>query len=272
MKIGVIPFLNVKPLIYELEMSDAIELIYDYPSKLSDLLKNGKIDVGIIPIIDYCRGIGKYVIPNISISSDKKAGSVKLFYKNEDISSIKTVAIDKNSSTSVALLKIILKEVYSISPEFRKIEPILPDALEENDAVLLIGNSALMATGKNIDLGEEWYKLTQLPFVYACWVIRDGIENCHKIVKLLTKSKEFGLKNLDMIIKNESKNLELNSEMIEEYLRQIMRYDFRRPQLKAVLKFIDYAIKYKLIDKEREIEFYTPSDFRYGVKRREIEF
>ncbi|MEW6096772.1 MAG: menaquinone biosynthesis protein [bacterium] len=273
MKIGVVPFLNVKPLIYKLEVCKSIKLIYEPPAELSNLLKENKIDVGIIPTIDYFRGVGKFVIPNISISSYEKVESVKLFYK-DDISRIKTVAVDKNSSTSIALLKIIFNEVYSISPEFREINIILPKDLEENKATLLIGDQALMTSDKSIDLGQEWYQFTKLPFVYAFWVIRAGIgiEDYRKIVKLLTKSKECGMKNLDKIITNESKRLSLNKEIVSNYLRQTIRYDLKRPELKGILKFVNYAVKYKLIEKEREIEFWTASDFKYGIKRRKVEF
>ncbi|MFH1561879.1 MAG: menaquinone biosynthesis protein [Nitrospirota bacterium] len=276
MKIGVIPFLNVKPLIYKLEeaclvIDKSVELVYEYPATLSNLLKNGEIDVGIIPTIDYFRGMGKFVIPQICISSYGKVASVRLFYKDE-ISRIKQVAVDKGSSTSIALLRIILSEVYSISPLFKEITPVLPQALEENEAVLLIGDQALTTSGKSIDLGEEWYKLTQLPFVYALWVIRDGLEDYREIVSLIVESKEFGIRNLNEIVRNESERLSLSKELVSNYLKQIIRYDLKRLELKGILKFVHYAFKHKLIEKEREIEFCTTSNFRYGIKRREAKF
>ncbi|MDI6735458.1 MAG: menaquinone biosynthesis protein [bacterium] len=275
MKIGAIPFLNVKPLIYKLEaclaIDKSVELVYEYPSTLSGLLKSGQIDVGIIPTIDYFRGIGKFVIPKICISSYGKVASVKLFYK-DTISSIKEVAVDKGSSTSVALLRIILSELYSISPLFKEITPVLPQVLEENEAVLLIGDQPLTTSGKSMDLGEEWYKLTQLPFVYAFWVIRDGLEDYEKIVNLIVESKEFGIRNLDEIVRNESERMSLNKELVSNYLKQIIGYDLRRLELKGILKFANLALKHKLIEKEREIEFCTTSNFRYGIKRREDRF
>lgn len=271
MKIGAIPFLNVKPLIYKLEIDKSVELVYEYPSTLSSLLKNEQVDAGIIPTIDYFRGAGKFVIPKICISSYGKVASVKLFYKNA-ISSIKEVAVDKASSTSVALLRIILSEIYSISPLFKEITPLLPQSLEENESVLLIGDHPLTLSGKSIDLGEEWYKLTQLPFVYAFWVIRDGLEDYKKIVNLIVKSKEFGIRNLDEIVRNESEKMSLSKELVTNYLKQIIYYDLGRLELKGILKFVNFALKYKLIEKEREIEFCTTSNFRYGIKRREAKF
>jgi len=261
MKIGVVPFLNAKPLIYKLERDKSVKLIEEYPAKLSNLLKEGKIDIGLIPTIDYFRGVGKWVVPDISISSYEKAESVKLFFK-DDILNIKTVAVDRKSSSSVALLRIILNEVYSLSPEFREITPVLPEVLEENEAILLIGDQALMTSGKSLDLGQEWYRFTQLPFVYAFWVIREGIENYNEIVRILIKSKECGLRNLDEIITNQSKRLSLSEEIISNYFRQIMHYDLKRQELKGILRFVNYAFKYKLIDKEREIEFCNPAGFK----------
>ena len=54
-------------------------------------------------------------------------------------------------------------------------------ALESTaDAVLVIGDRAMRVPGDPfhdvVDLGEAWNTLTGLPFVFALWVAREGLE------------------------------------------------------------------------------------------------
>ena len=55
LKIGVVPYLNARPLVYGLKERKGLELIEAVPSKLARLLAVGRIDCGIIPSIEYFR-------------------------------------------------------------------------------------------------------------------------------------------------------------------------------------------------------------------------
>jgi len=55
-RIGAVNYLNTKPLIHELEaLASGAELILDYPSRLAVDLQEGRLDVALIPIIEYFR-------------------------------------------------------------------------------------------------------------------------------------------------------------------------------------------------------------------------
>ncbi|MFZ9263466.1 MAG: MqnA/MqnD/SBP family protein, partial [Chitinophagaceae bacterium] len=52
-RIGAVSYLNTKPFIYGLEngpIKDQIELTLDYPANLVKLLKEDKIDIGLVPV------------------------------------------------------------------------------------------------------------------------------------------------------------------------------------------------------------------------------
>jgi chorismate dehydratase len=253
MKIGVAPFLNVKPLIYKIEREKKVELIYGSPRELSKKLKEGSIDVGIIPSVDYLKGIGDYIIPNISISSYGKVESVKLFYKGK-LKEIKEVGVDEGSSTSMALLKIILNELYSINPKFFSINPSDEKAFVENEAVMLIGDIALIKKGKHIDLGEAWYRLTNLPFIYAFWVSKNG-DNLKELSLLLNESKNWGINNIEKIIQEESKRLKIKKNIIDNYLKNTIKYDLKERELQGFFTFTKYLLKYGIINHQRELNF-----------------
>ena len=52
-RVGAVSYLNTKPLVYGLEkglMKDTVELTYDYPGKIAELLLDDTIDVGLVPV------------------------------------------------------------------------------------------------------------------------------------------------------------------------------------------------------------------------------
>ena len=192
LKVEAVSFLNTKPLIYPLlngELrTDNIELSIEVPSRAAMHLSSGEIDVGLIPIIEYFRANPSHtsyaILPGISIASRECVRSIQLFSR-VPIRKIRRIALDTNSRTSVALLKILIAEKYQISPLFTTCAPTInpKTALHDQsdapfDAILLIGDAALRHLGSteySVDLGKAWYQLTGLPFVYACWVVRNEV-------------------------------------------------------------------------------------------------
>src|SRR5574337_933454 len=172
LRIGVVPYMNAKPLIYGLnQQRNSIELSFEVPSLLPTMLNNDQIDVAIIPSIEYFRSGNYAIIPDISISSCGAVESVKMFSK-VPIQNIRTAALHKSSLTSCVLTKIILKERYHLSPQYTQWNKQYNISGTNADAVLLIGDNAMKVTDNEyvtLDLGQAWFEYTGLPFVYAVW-------------------------------------------------------------------------------------------------------
>jgi chorismate dehydratase len=98
-------------------------------------------------------------------------------YHQVPLADVRRVALDTSSRTSVALLKVLLRERLGRDPEYVERAPRLPEMLGEADAALLIGDPALYleTAVPRLDLGAEWQRLTGLPFVYAFWAGRPGV-------------------------------------------------------------------------------------------------
>src|SRR5438105_6929375 len=102
-RIGAVNYLNTKPLIHDLEeLAPEAELILEVPSRLADDLAAGRLDVALIPVIEYFRGDGYRIVPNIAIASDGPVLSVTLFSR-VPWSAVRRVALDEGSRTSAAL-------------------------------------------------------------------------------------------------------------------------------------------------------------------------
>src|SRR5436305_4801402 len=79
-RIGAVNYLNTKPLICDLEeLAPDAELSLDVPSRLADLLAEGRLDVALIPVIEYFRAGSYVVVPDLSIATRGPVLSVTLF-------------------------------------------------------------------------------------------------------------------------------------------------------------------------------------------------
>src|SRR5207344_1089526 len=119
----------------------AFQLVSEVPSKVAERLHAGEIDLGTIPSVEYA--FGDYaIVPGIAIGSRGPVRSVSLYHPGP-LESVRRVALDTSSRTSVALAKILLRERLGRDPEYVPMGPALEAMLEVADAGLLIGDPAL---------------------------------------------------------------------------------------------------------------------------------
>lgn len=205
-RVGAVNYLNTKPLIYGLEngmMRNEIELVMDYPSNIATLLLENKIDIGLIPVAVIPEMEEHYIVSDYCIGTMGKVASVCLF-SDVPLNEIKTVLLDYQSRTSVALFKILLKEYWKVNPEFRSTGNNFQHNIKGTTAGLIIGDRALEQRAISpyiYDLGEAWNNYTSLPFVFAAWVSNKKISN--EFVSMFNEANKFGLEHLrDVIQKN----------------------------------------------------------------------
>jgi chorismate dehydratase len=175
LKIGAVNYLNSKPLIEGLPelLAPVADLRLDYPSRLADDLTQGRLDVALIPSIEYFRGQNYEVISDACVAAHGPVLSVKL-YSRVPWGQIRSLALDEGSRTSATLARIMLAERHGVFP---KLQPLPLDYRTQDsdaDAILLIGDRAILPPAEKFpetwDLGEEWFEWTGLPFVFAMWV------------------------------------------------------------------------------------------------------
>src|ERR687898_468598 len=96
----------------------------------------------MIPSIEYCRGDHYRIVPGLGIISDGAVASVALF-TSKPLDAVRSIAADTSSRTSTALLRILCRERFDITPEFVPMSPDAQRMLSECDAALIIGDPAL---------------------------------------------------------------------------------------------------------------------------------
>jgi len=171
-RIGAVEYLNTKPLICDLDLlAPDAALRLETPSRLAVELAEDRLDVALIPVIEYFRAGTYTLLPDIAIVSRGPVLSVTVFSR-VPWSDIRSLALDEGSRTSAALTRILTQRRYGKQPEFVPLSTNKPAEEVDSDAVLLIGDRAMRAAlpgfAYSYDLGQEWQDWTGLPFVTQC--------------------------------------------------------------------------------------------------------
>ena len=203
-KVGIVSYLNTRPLIYGLHrepIASQIELIEDNPARLAEMLKDHEIDLGLIPIAAIPDLNEWYLSGDYCIGTDGEAASVCLF-SEVPLEEIKKVYLDYQSRTSVELLKWIMHEYWGIKPEIVVAEDEdYRKQIKGTTAGLVIGDRAFEQRKLSTffyDLGAEWKKITGQPFVFAVWVSHKKLPE--DFIKLFNEANAVGLMHVDEIV------------------------------------------------------------------------
>lgn len=259
LRLGAVSYLNTKPLVYGLDACpDQFDVRFDVPSKCATLLHDNKVDLGLIPAIEYL--VDDYrVVPDVSIASDGPVATVAVFTR-KPMRDVTSLALDLSSRTSVALTRVLCAKHWGITPALAAAEPDLDAMLSRADAALLIGDPAFeIDPAKHdvtkVDLGAEWREMTGLPFVYAMWVGRRGAATPAQC-DALRHARDRGVAHLEGIARAVSggdADLERRSLV---YLRDNLRYSLGARELAGLRRFHELAVELKLMPLLRPLRFY----------------
>lgn len=265
LRIASVPFVNARPLTRGFSAGPfrgIFRLQHVPPARIPDLLRTGKADVGLIPSIEYLGLPGAEFLPHLCIASKRRVRSVCLVSR-VPLESVRSVALDSNSRTSVALLKIILWHRGVRDAVFVERSPSLKDMLHDHDAALLIGDAALTAVTTGLlvlDLAEEWFSLTGLPFVFALWAVRPGVILPDGVRPFL-ESRRIGLASLKEIAVHAGEELRLPPESIESYLKTNIHFYLGSEERRGLGLFFRQAQQLGLAPGRRAIRFREPFDW-----------
>jgi chorismate dehydratase len=238
-RIGSVHYLNAAPLTRGVES----ELIFATPAKLAEMLRRDELDAALVSITEVLFNDRYDILDGIAIASLGEVYSVLLAHK-QPLAEAREIFCDTASLTSVNLLKVLLAE-RGLKPEFKPLENY--ETVNEKDFVLLIGDRAIdfqraPHTHKIFDLGFAWHELTSLPFVYAVWALRRGIEN-KELRRELREAKKFGMETLDYLIETRE---EYDEDFRRDYFEWHIHYHLGEDEKRAIARFSGLLRKHNL--------------------------
>jgi chorismate dehydratase len=223
LRIGRIPYVNCYPVYGAVDRGIVplyAEVIDGVPTELNRQMAAGALDISVISAVEYARDATRYLLlPDLAISCDGPVRSVVLFSKRpaSELQG-RRVLVSRSSMTSVALLELLFEHVWDARPAFVPADAEISDVAgftdEDHEARLVIGDAALLlwsrlrsggfaAAGYRYayDLGAEWKRWTDLPFVFAVWVAQRAtpVADALAIHASLIASRDWGLRHLDTL-------------------------------------------------------------------------
>jgi chorismate dehydratase len=250
-RIGVVDFLNARPLVHGLDKERGVELVRDRPSRLVQSLRKGEVDVALVSSIECFRSPELKIVPEIGVCSEGPVKSVKLFLK-KPLEQVERVALDAGSRTAAALTKMVFLEfLQRPGVAFSEVEPTLEPSKVDADAVLLIGDAALRAKPGSLeplDLGWFWSDRTGMPFVYAVWACRKAKVD-EDVLALLLRARDRGLLERSRIAAAAADELGLPVSGLTQYLTRNLRYQLGEREIKGLERFRDVGVQHGLCNR-----------------------
>lgn len=210
-RLGIINYLNVKPLLHGILHSPVIndiEIVETFPAKLAQMLVADEVDAGIVPVAIIPQLKQHHIITDYCIGCDGPVATVCLF-SEVPIDRVQKVLLDYQSRTSVMLARILLKRYWKIEPEFEDAKgEEYRHRITGTTAGLVIGDRAFEQRRQSTyiyDLGEAWKDYTGLGFVFAAWIANKELPA--NFIEAFNIANALGLNNVEKIVRDLSFNL-----------------------------------------------------------------
>lgn len=243
-RISAIRYANTFPFNYGLKESgieDYAIIDIDHPAECARKLKNGEADIGLVPVAEIRNIENAKIISNFCIGTNSPVKTV-LLVSNHPFNEIDTVYLDFRSRSSVALAKILAKELWHKDYVWKQtFESFNFKNIPENSGLVIIGDQCFEFEDHytyKIDLATEWKKLESLPFVFACWVSNKDIDQ--KFLKLFNDALQYGINNIDKAIEKYKEHSLMSAETLKTYLTENIDYLLNDEKRTAMKIFFDY--------------------------------
>jgi chorismate dehydratase len=202
-KVAAVSYLNTKPLLYGLrdhKVMKMMDLSVDYPSKIAQQLIDGEVDVALVPVAVVPKLQESHIITDYCIGAEGPVASVCLF-SEVPLHDIKRILLDYQSRSSVALLKVLVKEYWKLDVELVETSGGYEKEIKGTDAGLVIGDRALvqrMISPYVYDLAEHWIRFTNLPFLFAAWVSNKALPV--EFIQEFSNANGIGIHNIPAVV------------------------------------------------------------------------
>jgi chorismate dehydratase len=263
--IACVSFLNSKPLIDPVVTNPGVHVRFAVPAELLPLIEDGSVSAALLPMVDFQNArTDLLLLPAGMIGCDGPTLTVRL-YSRVPPAQIHTLHGDTDSHTSVILARLILRERFGVAA------PLVPLAAREGvhpaagpETMLLIGDKVVNASPDpaayphQLDLGEEWKRLTGLPFVFAMWMIRKDRVAAEgaAIAHILDDARRRGTAHLDPLLDRYAAEKGWPRDLARRYFTEYLRYEVTPAARQGLGRFFDLAERHGLLARGRAVEFF----------------
>jgi len=201
-----------------------VPIIEASPKELAQMFEKGKIDFAPVPSFFYIKNKERLKSHDFCVASRKKVLSVIVVSSGKmPCDDNGCIAVTDQTTTSLNLLRIILRERGMKNRVVPVSESRAGELLKHCDQALVIGDEAIRARMTYrvvMDLGEQWHKLTGCPMVFGISVsLRE--RNMTEIDKVVMESVRWGRKNIDTVVAEAEKKFNIERNFLELYFKSL---------------------------------------------------
>jgi chorismate dehydratase len=287
LRVSIVEYLNTAPLVWGFTdgpLAGKYDLSFTLPSQCAEALRAGEADIAIIPAIEYQRIPGLLVLPDMAVAARGEVRSI-LVIARKPIELARRLALDTSSRSSAALVKLLCRNYWGISPEFVPAAPDPSAMLAQADAALVIGDPALRIAIKLdqlaqkqpsdefccggdpsdqavpgvdslfvYDVAHQWREMTARPCVLAIWAARRETVTPEVVADFLA-SKDYGLARIAEIAEGAALKLDLPAAPLERYLRENIDFSLDAENLAGLELYFKQCAEAGIIPQAHPVEF-----------------
>ena len=236
-RVAAVSYLNTKPLLWGIERSpviDEMELLLDYPANLAQSLKDGSIDMALLPVAAMPGIPGARIVSDFGIAADGEVASVAIF-SQVPMEEITSVYLDYQSRSSVKLATLLLEKWWKKPVTLLPASPDYISHIHGTSAGVVIGDRALEQRANFsyiYDLSAAWKAWTGLPFVFAAWVANKDLPR--DFLESFNAANREGLAHIDEVIATHP----FPHYDMQEYYRRNIQYVLDDEAKRGLARFI----------------------------------
>ena len=234
-------------------ISNPFDILRYRPEECARRLIQGDVDIALLPSTLALQAADAVdVIPSVGLVSWKYPYA-RLVWSGGLHDYPKTIAYDRRVSQERFVARVIMQEHYGEEPAFVPYDGLSPrDLLEtEEDASLLVGNDvpAMEVDTFSMDIGREWYELTNYPMVWGLFVMRRD-QATDEITETLVHGRKAAEENRDVWVMAQE-----TSARLGEFYRENLRSALDRLAIASLTELRQYMFYYDLTDEVPDLPF-----------------
>ncbi|NLF31085.1 MAG: hypothetical protein GX591_09390 [Planctomycetes bacterium] len=262
------PFLHVLPLIDGLVREERLTLLRDAPGQMAAKLAAGRLDAALLPVIALQQmDPPPAVLTEACIASDGPTDVVRLVSR-VDPATVRVLGADPDSRIHAPIATILWAESFGRAPALRSIEA--PDDLRGHHrphAVFYAGDRPSVPLPREyalqVNLGEAWRELTEVPFVYAVWAIRQDPDlapaanraRAAALGRLVGAARERGMARAEEIAAVLAPRFGWDVPSAVRSLTERTQYKFTHDHRRGLETFFKLAHRHKLLPEVRPVAY-----------------
>lgn len=224
------------------------------PEVCTARVMQGKVDLALVPTYLALQGHDGFdAIPGMGLSAWQYPFA-RLVWGGGLSSFPETIAYPRTRVTERFVARVVLHEHYGVDPDFIAVDTDDPAALHHSDAdaALIVGPQGAqydVGDAFAMDLGREWYELTNYPMVWGLFVMKRGHATTALVEAMIAAGEHAKADRADWIAD------ENPPEALRAFYTEDLRTGIGRLERASLTDFRTYLFYYNVADEIPDMPF-----------------